>query len=300
MYRYERTSDNTYIKEGGLHSTSRRTHLGDGWYHAWGSFTTTSTTARLYAYSFLYNYGLQTDRFSVAKISLVKNSTGNTHYIIPPHLLQEPSTTISSTQSLIDLKGTNNVDTSNVSFNSSAQITFDGTDDKITQPYDMSDMTKFSIEFWAKTYNTGSNSGDANTALAGPNGGGTYIRTGFSKTNSRLSILFYVDGAENQKSMSTNINYSDFNPLGYNHYAFTIENNDSMNIYFNGERKNTETAGMSNLMTTGLDNYYQRIGNYAGSYLWEGEIPICRLYDTKLSDKQILQSYNASKKRFGI
>ena len=263
--------------------------------HSIYSFTLTPPANRVQAIFFGTENKTSNVSYSPSRVILFKNYQVE----VKDHATPFTDGTRSVSDSLIDLTGTNNIDLSNVSFDSNAQISFDGTDDKITQPYDMSNMTEFSIEFWAKTYNTGSDGGDANTALAGPNAGGTYIRTGFSKTNSRLSILFYVDGAENQKSMSTIINYSDFNPLEYNHYAFTIQNNDSMNIYFNGELKNTETAGMSDLMTTGLDNYYQRIGNYAGAYLWQGEIPICRLYDKKLSDKQILQSYNACKKRFG-
>ena len=177
-------------------------------------------------------------------------------------------------------------------------IVFDGTDDLVTQPYDMSNMSEFSIEFWAKTYNTGSTGGDNNAALAGPNSGGTYIRTGFSKSNERLSILFYVDGAEDQKSMSTNINYSDFNPLGHNHYMLTIKDQDSMNIYFNGELKATESTGA--MMTTGMDNYYQRIGNYASAFLWTGDIPVCRLYSRILTANEIKQNYLALKNRFGL
>ena len=133
MYRYEYQTNGTYNTEGGFHSTAsdRRRHLGNGWYHAWGTFTTQSTTTQLRCYSFLYNYGTTKHKFYVAAISLVKNTSGSTHLIVPPHLMLKPNTSVSSTQSLIDLKKSTNIDTANVSFDSTGQPTFDGTDDQI-------------------------------------------------------------------------------------------------------------------------------------------------------------------------
>jgi hypothetical protein len=132
MYRYE-YNGGTYNTEGGFHSTAsdRRRSLGDGWFHAWGTFTTQATTNRLICYSFLYNYGTTKYKFYVAAISIVRNTTGTSHLIVPPHLMLQPTTSISSTQSLTDLTRTTNIDVSNVSFDSTGQPTFDGTDDEI-------------------------------------------------------------------------------------------------------------------------------------------------------------------------
>ncbi len=175
---------------------------------------------------------------------------------------------------------------------------FDGTDDYITQPYDMSSMSEFSIEFWAKTYNTGSISADNNAALAGPNFGGTYIRVGFRHNFQDMGILMYVNGNESNVFTSILIPYSEFDELGYNHYVCTIQDNDSMNIYFNGELKKTVSIGPT--LTTGLASWYQRLGNYAGAFRWTGEISTCKLYNRKLTSDEILQNYNAQKGRFGL
>ena len=129
MYRYRYKEDSTYIGEGGLHSTARRTHLGDGWYHAWGSWVTDPGASYGRFYSFLYNYGTTVHRYYVAAISLVKNNSGSEHLIISPNLLLEPNTSISSSNSILDLTKTTNIDVSNVSFDSTGQPTFDGTDD---------------------------------------------------------------------------------------------------------------------------------------------------------------------------
>ena len=177
-------------------------------------------------------------------------------------------------------------------------IVFDGVDDLVTQPYDMSSMSKFSIEFWAKTYNTGSTSADNNAALAGPNVGGTYIRVGFSHNNQIVSILMYVNGNESNVFTSIQVPYSEFDELGYNHYVCTIQDNDSMNIYFNGELKKTTSIGST--IATGLNSWYQRLGNYAGAFRWTGEISTCKLYNRKLTSDEILQNYNAQKSRFGL
>jgi len=69
MYRYEFNSSGTYLTEGGVHSDSNRTSLGDGWWFAWGQFTTQATTATLSTYLFHYEYATQ-NRVYVYKAAL--------------------------------------------------------------------------------------------------------------------------------------------------------------------------------------------------------------------------------------
>jgi len=177
-------------------------------------------------------------------------------------------------------------------------IAFDGSDDLIAQSYNMSSMSEFSILIWAKTFDTGSISADNNAALAGPNAGGTYIRTGFSHNSQRLSILMYVNGNENNVFTSVNIPYSSFDESGYNLYVCSIKDNVSMNIYFNAELKQTTSIGSA--ITTGLNSWYQRLGNYANAFKWNGVISKVQLYTRLLTASEIQQNYNATKGRFGL
>ena len=58
MYRYEYASNGgAYVTEGGVHSDSNRTYLGNGWWWAWGTFTTNASTNWLgYMAAFYYQY----------------------------------------------------------------------------------------------------------------------------------------------------------------------------------------------------------------------------------------------------
>lgn len=82
MYRYE-FNGGSYITEGGVHSTNNRTELGNGWYHAWGTFTTQASTNRLITYLFHYEYGTF-NRVYVDSIQITQGS-----YIgVPQHMLK--------------------------------------------------------------------------------------------------------------------------------------------------------------------------------------------------------------------
>jgi len=122
MYHYE-YNGGTYVTEYGLWNGSRQTDLGDGWKHAWGTFTSNASTNRFICYLFHYEYGTQ-NRIEVAGVMLTQGNA-----ILPPNQFIPVNTTRSATQGLLPLVGNSGIDLSNVSFDSNAQMTFDGTDD---------------------------------------------------------------------------------------------------------------------------------------------------------------------------
>lgn len=120
MYRYE-YGPSGYITEAGYHSTANRRHLGDGWYHAWGQFTTSSTTTIVSCYFYEYEYATY-NTFDIAGVMLIQ---GN--FIIPPAQFIPVGTTRTNTASLLDLTRRNrSLSLANTSFDSSGQISFDG------------------------------------------------------------------------------------------------------------------------------------------------------------------------------
>ena len=175
---------------------------------------------------------------------------------------------------------------------------FDGTNDYATQTYDMSALSEFTLEFWAKSYVTGSAEEGYQHALTGPNAGGSYVRINQQKSANRMGILFYVDGNEGASFESAYMDYSTYDPFGHNHYLLTIRDNDSVGIYFNGESRSKVSIG--SVLTTGLGTWYQRWGNYAGAYKWNGEIAVAKIYNRALTAQEVLQNYNATKTRFGL
>tara|TARA_S200002703_G_scaffold150261_1_gene148492 strand:+ start:2176 stop:3498 length:1323 start_codon:yes stop_codon:yes gene_type:complete len=307
MYRYEYQTDGTYNTEGGIHSTasSRRRHLGNGWYHAWGTFTTQSTTTQLRCYSFLYNYGTTKHRFYVASISLIKNISGSTHLITPPQLMLNPNTSISSTQSLIDLTRTTNIDVSNVSFDSNAQMTFDGTDDYSVIPYASTDLDGdaiFSVEAVIKRTGTMSNGGIwgiGEGTQAGING---YV---FASSPNKISIDLWGTA-----TFHTGVDY----PLNKHVHVTWVKTTTGFStstivIYVNGVAytgsdltvmRGTSHTPNLNTSTTGKGIVIGRVGATTNSYYAQGEVPILKVYNKVLTTAEVRQNFNATKDRFGL
>ena len=285
MYRYE-YNGTSYVKEGGLHSSSRRTHLGGGWYHAWGSFTTNSSTDNLRCYSFLYNYGLQTNRFHVAHISLVKNVSGATHLIIPPHLLQEPSDAVVATSSLIDLKRTTDISVQNISFNSFGHPTFDGTDDSIAIPSVTLGNGNWTLEFVANAHNSGYHM--MSNSSGGP------VANAMGVLNNKMHYKNY-NGSWQSINSSTTVNYNQIYHLVYVNRAGSSTTNGTMDMYINGEKDSN--SGTNSYTTNG--GPVNAIGRSWAGY-FDGDIHICKRYTRGLSDKEVKQNFNAYRKRFKL
>ena len=291
MYRYEYQTNGTYNTEGGLHSTAsdRRRHLGNGWYHAWGTFTTRSTTTQLTCYSFLYNYGTTKHRFYVAAISLVKNTSGSTHLITPPQLMLKPNTSISSTQSLIDLTKTTNIDVSNVSFDSTGQPTFDGTDDSIilADP-GVSSSTGFSIELVIKP-------GNASTfpmVITPLSGGIDHFVRFHSSGKLYMTMIPAPDSSLQNFSTSSTLSSSN-----YHHVIFTFKQSEGGKAFYNGNLENSASANFTALDWTSTWRVGQRGNN---TYFYQGELPVLKVYNRALSADEVQQNFRAYKNRFNI
>ena len=289
MYRYEYQTDGTYNTEGGVHSTasSRRRHLGDGWYHAWGTFTTQSTTTQLRCYSFLYNYGTTKHRFYVASVSLIKNISGDTHLITPPQLMLKHNTSVSSTQSLIDLKRTTSIDVSNVSFDSNAQMTFDGTDDYIALPSDIrSIFTSYPNCMECVLKKSSSDQGD----MVAFDVDITRWNLNYNMYVSNQWSFDFYDGTEHVIAAG---NYDD----EYVHFVLQQLSDGTMQIYANGVLKGSSAA--SNLAPNGSSI---RIGSRSNgdSRYFNGYIPIMKIYNRALTSAEVASNFTAYKSRFQL
>jgi hypothetical protein len=279
MYRYE-YNGGTYNTEGGFHSTAsdRRRSLGNGWFHAWGTFTTQATTNRLICYSFLYNYGTTKYKFYVAAISIVRNTTGTSHLIVPPHLILQPTTSISSTQSLIDLTRTTTIDVSNVSFDSTGQPTFDGTNDVITTSFPATTISNVTIE--AVVYrNQATGRYEAIVQNNVVSDDALYI-------NPSGYLMFWPCA-----SSSLTV------PTGQWSHVAVSYNGTTLTYIVNGTIQ-VVTATCSDI----TDWDFLRIGGHGttDSERWIGKIAVAKVYEKSLSAAELTQNYRAYKNRFDI
>ena len=204
--------------------------------------------------------------------------------------------TRSSTQSLIDLKRTTDIDVSNVSFDSIGQPDFDGTDDRIVaSPSNIFLGASLTMEVWI--YPTGYNHsrmylmdprGDGNT-----NGTSAYFLFDYHASPDTVHV---VTGNNNIEVQSSNFSM----PLNNWHNIVATRNGNSWVIYHNGVSVGTGTTNTTSLT---LNNDF-RIGTYAsgtsGQYFFEGLMAVAKIYDTGLSAQEVKQNFNAYKNRFNI
>ena len=286
MYRYEYQSNGTYNTEAGFHSTAsdRRTHLGNGWYHAWGSFTTQSTTAYVVCYSFLYNYGTIKYRYSVAAVSLVKNVTGQTHFIIPPQLMLEPLGSVSTTTSLIDLTKSTDLTLSAMTYSLTGQPDYDGTNDyinlgdyapiKLGNSFTIECVVKPEQDKWMYFFHKGYGS---NNSLA----------WGRHSSGDDWFFSTMIGGSYQNSYMGT---------ATLNKYCHLVATYDGANLrlYENGVLKVT-SAKTHDMLTSSAS-----AGIGGPDRYWNGKIPVTKIYSKVLTTGEVVSNFNTYKNRFNI
>ena len=213
-----------------------------------------------------------------------------------PHASLFTDSTRSDTASLIDLKRTTDIDVSNISFDSTGQPDFDGTDDRIVaSPSNIVLGTSLTMEVWI--YPTGYN--HSRMYLMDPRGDGNTSGTNayfLFDYHASPDTVHVVAGNSNIEVQSSNFSM----PLNNWHNIVATRNGNSWVIYHNGVSVGTGTTNTTSLT---LNNDF-RIGTYAsgtsGQYFFEGLMAVAKFYNTGLSAVEIKQNYNAYKNRFDI
>ena len=199
-----------------------------------------------------------------------------------PHKTPFTQTSRSVTQGLLPIVGNSTINLSNVSFDSNAQIYFDGTDDYIN--LDFTSGPNGTVELILKSSSYPSKiplSINGDNYSSGPN---IYFDSGVICWNTG-------NGATNSFSNSS---YPNSN---YHHLVITNVNGGVATLYIDGVL--IGTANGLNMTTTGANKLW--IGRYHdGSYNFNGEIPITKIYNRGLSAAEVKQNYNKYKTRFNL
>jgi len=203
--------------------------------------------------------------------------------------------TRSTTQGLLPLISNSTIDLSNTSFDSNAQLIFDGTDDRIL-------LTNFT--------NKPTTSITCETIIkpTRPSVGTGTVRGGaISSTNSMyLGIIDSIDGGNtfamhwaNQTVNSRVYNWNGQIPNNAYSYLVGTYDGTTARAYLNGiEIWSTSQTG--NIPDA---EYY--IGTYGGApvdgvHNFNGYIPVAKIYNRALSPSEIKQNYNKYKTRFNL
>lgn len=273
---------------GGSH-----TSLGTGLYNVlktkvvggitWKHCYATITTPADYSNSFNWYVGYAGDSYSGARYyTNLKMEQGS--YPTP-----YKAGTRSSTESLIDLTHDTTIDLSNVSFDSNGQLIFDGTDDYISIDSVSSDIAggDFTLEAIIKggtqdhksiiSINTSSGGNRGlwmvrNAGMGFHDGGNWYVGTIDVDDNTyHHVILTYDHSTKNARTYTDGV--SDLNITTAN--QVTVASNDKMSV------------GME-------------LDSSSPSDLFNGEIPVAKVYNRILSPREVKQNFKAYKNRFNI
>lgn len=196
----------------------------------------------------------------------------------------QPGSTRSSTESLIDLAKTIDLDVSNVSYDSTGQPTFDGTNDLINlgnidavrlgRNFTIECVVKPEQDKWMYFFHKGYGS---NNSLA----------WGRHSSNDNWFFATMIGGSYQYSYMGT---------ATLNKYCHLVATYDGANLrlYENGILKVT-SAKTHDMMTSNSP-----LGIGGPDRYWNGKIPVTKLYRKVLSAEDVKQNFNAYKNRFNI
>ena len=208
------------------------------------------------------------------------------------HQTPYTSSSRSSTTSLVDLKRTASINVNNISFDSTGQPDYDGSNDYLRTTLNGVDL----------------NSGCTIEGVLRRNTTPTAWRTFFNlkPTGSNTPFFEFRSGANTQEIYSDYYNGSaDHNtPAGtlttgeFGHAVSCYDGNGNIKMYLNGSLVGTKTGvpafalGTSPVLSVGIA--------YSNDRYTDISAPVVKVYDAVLSATQVEQNYKAYKNRFNI
>jgi hypothetical protein len=247
------------------------------------SYTFTPTHSAIISYWFPSSGGMTVD---IANIQVEQKS----------HVTPFTIGSRSNTGSLIDLARANPINLASVSFDSTADIVYDGTDDFASVTL----ASSFSVHCLEMVWYNNNAIPNNDTAIGGPttyqtpiefNGNGTGVHLGAwtgSLTNEAIHIWAGGGATANQVAAG----------VGYHHVVFNW-NMTTYDIWLDGVK--TPTQYLAGYLPAGLLTANSiKIGNDVSGYAFNGKIPVTKIYNQPLLDSQIYNNYLMYKTRFSI
>ena len=315
MYRYEISGAGTYQTEGGVHNNANRTSLGDGWYHAWGQFTTQAGTSGSGAYfnNYFFHYQYATyNTLYVASAQLIpgarimpaKYQTFNVdsgrgrygYYDITSVGTSNHRNSDEKPGGLLDISGKgHHAELRNgpsYDDDGGGCLVFDGANDGIK----IEDVNFLGTPFhtmvaWVKSSNFNQN-------------GFIFEKTTNGNVNTQYSYFFNGDntfyyrtfGCSNGDITFTTSNY--FTNGNWHHVVATYDG-ENKRVYVNGvQAVSVACSGAITQNNTG-PAYIGVYGDVTG-YYFNGKIAKVAVYDKGWTAADVLEDYNNTKTRFGL
>jgi hypothetical protein len=214
-----------------------------------------------------------------------------------PHKTPFTQTSRSVSGSLLPLVGNSPINLSSVSFDSNAQIIYDGTDDHV----DLGNLgtigTTYSIECVFNSSNVVNyrNVFDMNYATYPGVTGNVGPRL---EQYSDGTITVIWSGVTNNNSLAVNTPVTPISANTNYHMVFTQDGNNG-SIYLNGAYKSQNSNTYGYIQTFG-DVNLGRGFSLAGDRYFAGSLPVFKTYNCALSSLEVQQNYNKYKTRFNL
>lgn len=197
--------------------------------------------------------------------------------------------TRSSTQGLLPLVGTSTLDLSNVSFDSNAQILFDGSNDR----FDTGITNIVNSATYEVVLNCKGNTSGLNMYM------GQYLPYLCVPDGNKVAYSDYINGGQTwidtgAGSITTNKYYHIVCMREYN------GTNTIKRIYINGNLSTSATVGGAKSAFADPNTINVGDGAAFAWYPFFGEIPIAKVYNRALSAGEVRQNYQHYKTRFNL
>jgi len=220
----------------------------------------------------------------------VKILTTEPMYYPSNHLIPFTGLSRSASGSLADLTGNSTIDLSNVSFDSNAQMEFDGSDDYITLPHANSPITNLTYELVARIDSIPASNTFRSIWQKSANWNGD---TGISMQMIYGNLTFSYG---NTWGGTVQYPLSNLTASNWYHIVGTADSTagNDVRFYVNGTLVDTGTSYQTPTTTSDLTI---GLGN-GGSF--DGPISIFKMYSRALTASEVKSNYNTIKGRFNI
>ena len=278
----QQTTQNQIFVLNGTHLGSYTNYIGNGsmsfeWQTFSGSFTANANSSKIAIGPRGQDSSGLTDIVYIRNLQVEQKS----------HATPFVNGTRSATQGLLDRTGSSTIDISNASFDSNAQMVFDGTDDYISIPTYTFGNGSWTLNAWVNPdvvsgYNIMSNSsGGPVTNAFGFNGGKIHYRN--------------YDGDWQYHDANTTLPINNWYMLTWVNYEGASASAGTMKMYVNG----VADSDVFNSYTTN-GGPCNAIGRNWTSAFYNGKITQVSINTKSFSDAEVRQNYNATKGRFGL
>ena len=242
--------------------TITTTDLGNGWVRATRIATITTAGNTHWRFGLNSNYNeteVYVDNFQVE---------------LKSHATPFVDGTRSATQGLLDRTGTTTIDISNVSFDSNAQMVFDGTDDYLDCGNIGISSSKVTFAAWIKF------SGSSTEHIIDASGNACHLAILGNKP-------YFFNGATYHTDADVITN-------GVWYYLTGVQS-DTNDIYINGVLSSSKNSDRNISVSNVNIGRWQNGGRY-----FNGDIAFAQIYNRALTAAEVLQNYKSTKSRFNL